>query len=588
MSSRIPPFEKGETVDYVVFKENGVIKAKNGEDGSIDFSDTDASTVIQDTIDALSSGGAIYLKQPASPYLLTDWIDIDTDSIHIIGEARFAEDGQPLLKVADGANVGGIRIGYNSHTEYVVVEKIGVHGNTDNQTKGYRHHGFLIDDTTHIIIKDCYATRTHPYHVHGTGGSGITVRHTASHILIEGCHLYDVGDRSIQVGGSYVTVKNCFCEQGFDRGISLDAEEGTFTDTATTHYLTQHGLITNNVMGVMSDGAGIKFAGSAHSDAPADENAEYITVANNICYSDGTEPGIGFWKMTDLENNLLAANNLIRNVSKGVQVCVDSGKQNVDNVAVVGNVIQTVNRAPGQSFTGWGIETTRVKGVIIANNTIANTDKNGIWLNITDNALVVNNLILNPGLYADNSYAGIRFRTDGTSYSQDNIIGGNIIRVYSSTQPDYGIKSDDANNTGNIIKNNEFFGTFGSGYIQLQGNELDLLGQGKAFSFESQHTSYADGLSNEELDRIALQAGQRLQVYKVEAQLKGGGTNADVTLEVYDDTAGSTIDSTTAGSVSTAGGISGKGNTILIRISNASGVAQDVSFHIEGVIAEVG
>jgi len=60
INGREPPLgQYVETADYVIFKEDGVIKAKNGEDGSIEFSDSEASNVFQS---AFNNGKIVYVK----------------------------------------------------------------------------------------------------------------------------------------------------------------------------------------------------------------------------------------------------------------------------------------------------------------------------------------------------------------------------------------------------------------------------------------------------------------------------------------------------------------------------------------------
>jgi len=231
--SRIPPFEKAETANYVIFKEDGVTKAKNGKDGSIDFSSSDASTVIQNTIDALTGGGIVYVKQPSTPYRTSKWIDIDTSNVSLIFQSQFAEDGTPIIKVADGANVGGLRVGYNSHCEKIYIKNFGYHGNTNNQDPDVKYlHAIHTYDVKDIVITDFYLTRTHPYHEHNTGGSGITCTENTYNIWMMNGEIYDIGDRGIQSGATRNWVLFNNIHDGFDRGICFDAHYAGGTWTA--------------------------------------------------------------------------------------------------------------------------------------------------------------------------------------------------------------------------------------------------------------------------------------------------------------------------------------------------------------------
>ncbi len=61
-----------DTASYIIFKDGNTIYAKNGMTGKIEFSGTDAATVIQNAINALISGGKIFIKN--GTYTLTSGI----------------------------------------------------------------------------------------------------------------------------------------------------------------------------------------------------------------------------------------------------------------------------------------------------------------------------------------------------------------------------------------------------------------------------------------------------------------------------------------------------------------------------------
>lgn len=90
-----------------------------------------------------------------------------------------------------------------------------------------------------------------------------------------------------------------------------------------------------------------------------------------------------------------------------------------------------------------------------------------------------------------------------------------------------------------------------------------------------------NGLSNEEIFRWVLQAGETLTVSRVELPIKGGGTNANVSIDVYDSTTARVLASTTAGAINATPLTSGAGSTVLLRLSNASGNTVNVGFAIE-------
>jgi len=80
----VPRGVREETASYVVFKVGAMYYAKNGRTGQIEFSGTDASTVIQSAIDALTDGGRIFIKK--GTYELSTFLEIKTSGIILEGE----------------------------------------------------------------------------------------------------------------------------------------------------------------------------------------------------------------------------------------------------------------------------------------------------------------------------------------------------------------------------------------------------------------------------------------------------------------------------------------------------------------------
>ena len=91
-----------------------------------------------------------------------------------------------------------------------------------------------------------------------------------------------------------------------------------------------------------------------------------------------------------------------------------------------------------------------------------------------------------------------------------------------------------------------------------------------------------DSTTNDEIHRFVLQSGELFILDRIELQLDGGGTDANVSLNVYDGT--TQLDSVTAGSVSKAGAVSAAAATILVRVNNSSGGAVDVTPIVRGRI----
>lgn len=76
---------------YVIFIDGSTIKAVNGRTGAVDYSGTDAATVIQAAIDALSNGGLIFIKRGV--YLIATGLVVSTFGIIIEGEDQGGTPG---------------------------------------------------------------------------------------------------------------------------------------------------------------------------------------------------------------------------------------------------------------------------------------------------------------------------------------------------------------------------------------------------------------------------------------------------------------------------------------------------------------
>lgn len=101
------------------------------------------------------------------------------------------------------------------------------------------------------------------------------------------------------------------------------------------------------------------------------------------------------------------------------------------------------------------------------------------------------------------------------------------------------------------------------------------------------HTRWGSGLTDVEIGRINLESGEKFVVERLEMSVDGGTSVSNLSFDVYDNTAGSVIDSVNANNVSKTGGESGTGNTILIRLTNGSGDSQDAMISVHGKIVEV-
>jgi parallel beta-helix repeat protein len=168
-----PPLQ--ETRNYIVLAGNtNQIIALNGATGHIDFSGTDARTVIQSAIDALKQGGTIHLKE--GMYSLSRNPAWTNAAIVFSGVTNLTFEGEgnrTILRVAEGANVDAILI--QGSTNAIVIRNMEIDGNKAQQTS--EHHGVEIDGGTADAVSDVLIERLY---VHDTYGTGIWIQRSSN------------------------------------------------------------------------------------------------------------------------------------------------------------------------------------------------------------------------------------------------------------------------------------------------------------------------------------------------------------------------------------------------------------------------
>jgi len=132
------------TPSYMVFidiNDRSMVKAMNTKTGSIDYSSTDAKTVIQSAINALPrDGGQIFAK--AGTYFISSSIQVNRSNVWIAGEGR----GHTVLQAADAALLSTNLIDFlPSRLSNIRIENLTVDGNK-------AHNADLRDDDEQCLI----------------------------------------------------------------------------------------------------------------------------------------------------------------------------------------------------------------------------------------------------------------------------------------------------------------------------------------------------------------------------------------------------------------------------------------------------
>lgn len=153
---------------YVVWKDGTTYRAECLLKGGTDYSGTDATTVIQAAIDALTSGGKIFLRageyvlssvRPVTGVTYKTALLIESDGISIVGEGK-----KTVLKLGNNMNANVIDIEKAATSVYdVLIADLAIDGNKANQTDteidgdlcGIRGHAFQRSSFQNLRIHDC-------------------------------------------------------------------------------------------------------------------------------------------------------------------------------------------------------------------------------------------------------------------------------------------------------------------------------------------------------------------------------------------------------------------------------------------------
>jgi len=280
---------------YIVFKQtiNAIdyYFAQNGKTGAIDYGGqnnaggvdgTNASVVIQSAINALSSGGKVFIKE--GTYLLSTPIVIEKSDITLVGESWAT-----ILKVADGANCDAIvvgKYGYPFPTYYRnTIANLGIDGNKANQAAAATLHGIVVYRNDYTVVENCY--------IHDVDGTGIRF-YATNRCIMRGNLVKD-------------TTKYCYILENNAEYNVIEGNRG-FTSTNWENMLLYGtdtgGVKYNTVVGNILDGAGYDTLTLAN-------NSDFNTIIGNIIRN-GSLRGIYLHLTSDgnvISNNIVENNN---------------------------------------------------------------------------------------------------------------------------------------------------------------------------------------------------------------------------------------------------------------------------------------
>jgi hypothetical protein len=396
---------------------------------------------LERAFDRLEAGDTVRVEPGV--YRPSDWLDVDVDGVRVLG----ASAAETLLKPADGANCGGVRVGLGRAVEDVVVAGLGFDGNDramDDAVK--RCHAFLVHAGRGVTVSDCYATRTHPYHEHDAGGSGVTVRRGASDVAVVNNRTHDVGDRGIQVSGRNVVVRGNTLTDGYDRCISLEVREPD-----GRKYYSRNVTVVNNLGRDNSEGSVVGASqGWTRGEGPGnyaivgnvaagthrrtvymgiEEGVRNVAIVGNVGRQDAiSEERAGIYVSGNVSSFVVAGNSLAGYSGHGIELAgsgagftctgnsvLDAGLDGIHVATPEGTVANNVV----EGAAGAGIEVP-ARDVVVSGNTVRNAGGHGVHL-AGRGAVATGNAV--AGYARDGRGDGIRVGARETVVASNRVTG---------------------------------------------------------------------------------------------------------------------------------------------------------------------
>lgn len=79
----------------------------------------------------------------------------------------------------------------------------------------------------------------------------------------------------------------------------------------------------------------------------------------------------------------------------------------------------------------------------------------------------------------------------------------------------------------------------------LEPVNVDKLNELREINTSVPHTTWADGNSDEEINRFELESDEKLEIWRMDVNWKGGGSHPEFKLELYDEINDSSLVATT-------------------------------------------
>ena len=374
---------------YIIYTDGTTIYAKNGATGQIDFSGTDASTVIQKAINNMTNGGKLLIK--AGLYIISSMIYINK-SIIFSGEGY-----NTILKNQDYTNMNAM---IDVTAENVTIENLQIDGNKAKIAvdSSYKNVGISVD-ASNVIIRNNYI---HDTYLDGVAGSGI------SNIIVENNNIWNTGKTGASFAGHAIYFS--YIESSIIRNNILSPSTGESINILGTYRQAYNGHITRNNI----------IAENIIINKPIlIVGAIGIIIENNLIINSPYPIRLPYSSSSDLSENIIIVGNMM--VGDGVSTNQYVLIENVNGLSFKDNIMYNC-----------------AGGIAVLNGTSIKIDGN-LFYNCSLNSYVIGTSSIDAQISNNKIY---KFKNTGSGiriYAGDVAVFGNEI-IQETIGSEYGIR----------------------------------------------------------------------------------------------------------------------------------------------------
>ena len=375
-----------DETSYIVFTDGSKYYAKNGNTGVIEYSDADATNVIQYAVNKTNElgGGKVFLR--AGNYVINATINAKSNVV-LEGEGM----GITILK-ASTPNFGTV-IDIDSQTNVVVRRLTIDKGGTQTSADVWLYMGLSCENSSFVLIEEVEVKNTPNYAIvfggrKNAGNINDTPYVPCNNVVVRKCRIINSYKDGIHFfGGSNITVEDNYFEHIVDDAIALGADQ---------NYPVSNVLVKSNIV---KDSAfqwanGVKLhSGWYKTSVPASSIFRNIVITGNI-FAEVAQFGFTIslenpdYPVPDMAQDIIVENNVFKNA------LINSVNNLVFRGNSIGYIIVSDKAMYIDAYTG-------ANNILIEGNTVNNiivkSDSKTISYVVVRGNIVSNNIYIGGG-----------------------------------------------------------------------------------------------------------------------------------------------------------------------------------------------